>query len=338
MAVLFHMGLPGAEGAGSMYILDKLISTLGPPQNLREIGSGRHLLAAIGRWRHQGACVDLSGSDTIQLVFNVSGGQVVELRWRDRFVRSEIRAGSIGIVSPGNPVSVAISGEADTVQIVITSELIEKVTGRPAPLKLPQLAICQGRLQAIAAQALVALAHPNDFSTKIVHRPWRGHSCLPCRDSSRHSSSRFRNHWDTQLNVIVRRFAGFFARPALTSSGVTLGGLSPSARRRVHALIEDRLQANSCSPPALGELADAARLSIHHFVKAFRQTEGQTPYAHVNARRIDNALMLLLQANARVDQVGDMTGFSSPSHFISAFRRHMGVTPGALRDAALFRQ
>ena len=333
-----------------MYILNKLISTLGPPQNLREIGSGRHLLAAIGRWRHQGACVDLSGSDTIQLVFNVSGGQVVELRWRDRFVRSEVRAGSIGIVSPGNPVSVAISGEADTVQIVVTSELIEKVTGRPAPLKLPQVAICQARLQAIAAQALVALTHyrkescdelascPNDFSTEIVHRPWRGHSCLPCRDSSRHSSSRFRNHWDTQLNVIVRRFAGLFAQPALAPSGFTLGGLSPAARRRVHALIDDRLQANSCSPPALGELADAARLSIHHFVKAFRQTEGQTPYAHVNARRIDNALMLLLQANARVDQVGDMTGFSSPSHFISAFRRHMGVTPGALRDAALFRQ
>ena len=32
------------------------------------------------------------------------------------------------------------------------------------------------------------LTDPNEFSTKLIHRPpWRGHSCLPCRDSSRHS-------------------------------------------------------------------------------------------------------------------------------------------------------
>ena len=57
---------------------------LGPPQVLREIGSGQRIFTAVGRWRHGGACADLSGTDAVQLVFTVSGGQLVELRWANR--------------------------------------------------------------------------------------------------------------------------------------------------------------------------------------------------------------------------------------------------------------
>jgi hypothetical protein len=57
-----------------MNTVEKLTSTLSRPQVLREVGSGDRLLAAIGRWRHKGACVDLSDTDIVQLVFNVSGG------------------------------------------------------------------------------------------------------------------------------------------------------------------------------------------------------------------------------------------------------------------------
>ena len=94
-----------------------------------------------------------------------------------------------------------------------------------------------------------------------------------------------------------------------------IGGISPAARRRVHALVDERLQADGCSPLAVDELARAAGLSVHHFIKAFRQTEGGTPHAKVIARRLDHALSLLLQANARVDWIALQTGFSSPRAF-----------------------
>jgi hypothetical protein len=98
-----------------MNTVEKLKSQLGRPQVLREVGSGDRPLAAIGSWRHKGACVDLSDIDTFQLVFNVSGGQLVERRCGDRSVRSVARAGSIGVVSLGNPTSVVVTGRADTV-------------------------------------------------------------------------------------------------------------------------------------------------------------------------------------------------------------------------------
>jgi hypothetical protein len=81
-----------------MKIIDTLSSAVGRPEAIREITSGTRLIGAIGRWRHQGAFVDLGEIDTIQLVFNVSGGQQVEL-WRgNRSLRRVIHAGSVGIV------------------------------------------------------------------------------------------------------------------------------------------------------------------------------------------------------------------------------------------------
>ncbi len=82
----------------------------------------------------------------------------------------------------------------------------------------------------------------------------------------------------------------------------------------------------------LSDLA-AVGLSVHHFIKAFQQCEGETPYARVIACRIDKALTLLLRADSQVNQVAKQTGFSSPYHFVSVFRARVGVTPGAFRDA-----
>ncbi len=286
-----------------MEILDRMVRALGPPQALHKVVSGNRTLAAVGRWRHRGACVDLSGAQTFQLVFNVSAAQFVELSWREQSFQGTVSAGSLGIVSPGNPAKVAVAGPADTLQIFLTSDLIKAVTGRPVPVTPPRLHAHEPQLQRAATQALVALG-------------------------------RGRGHGAAELDVLVRRIARRLAQPSAISPVDMRGGLSPGARRRVQALINERLHNHLLRMPTVGELAAAAGLSVHHFSRAFHRTEGETPYARVIACRLQHALALLLQADARVDQVGEETGFSSPSHFISAFKSCMGVTPGALRDAA----
>ena len=286
-----------------MNTVEKLTGVLGRPQALQEVRGDKGLLAAVGRWRHAGARLDVSSLDTIQLVFNVSGGQTVELNYKDRFVRSVIRAGTVAIVSPVTLANVVVTGKADTVQVVVTRELIEAVTGRPASLAPPHLAPCGIRLQAAAARVLVAL-------------------------------NRNRPEGSSDVNAAARMIASLISHPATVPRGPFRGELSHAARRRVHSLLDNRLRPDGCSPLSLGDMAEAAGLSVHHFLKAFRQTEGETPYARVIARRIDLALGMLLGRDARVDEVADAAGFSSPSHFVSTFRRHVGVTPGAVRDAA----
>jgi AraC family transcriptional regulator len=288
----------------SMNTVEKLTAALGPPRALRMIASGRHLVAAVGRWRHQGAQVDLGGTGTVQLVFNVSGGQRVSLRGGGGEFHGTIRAGSLGVVSPDHATRVAVTGGADTVQIIVSRALIDRMAGGLASPVPARFEVGEPRLQAAAAQALVALAR-----------------------SPRESR--------VPVDGLVGQVARCFGQPATTLRPVPVrGGLSPSARRRVWALMDERLRADGCLPLALGELASAAGLSVHHFVKAFHQTEGRTPYASVLARRVDLALALLLQPKARVDWIAEQTGFSSPAHFVSAFRQRLGVTPGALHDAA----
>ena len=307
-----------------MHALDLLTEALGPPRALWELAAGGRTLAAVGRWRHRGAHVDLSDTDAVHLVFNVSGGQLVELRSPDRALRGAVRAGSIGITFPGSDTRVAVTGVADTVQLVVTGALIEAVTGRPALPALPPSALLPSallprRVQALGTHALVAL----DALA-------RGRGDLPGRDA-----------W-AALDALARQAAVLLALPprappATTSPAATdrfVSGLSAAARRRVRALLDERFGADPAEPPTVGELAAAAGLSAHHFAAAFRASEAETPHARVTALQLQKALGLLLRPDTRVGDVAERAGFASPSHFASSFRRHVGVTPGAVRDAA----
>ncbi len=301
---MLDRALEDAE-CSDMNTLARIVSALGPPQAFREMHfrDGRPAEAAVARWRHRGGLVDRSGADTYQLIFNISGGQVVELRSSERTTRQSITAGSVAVVCPGDSGTVEVLGSADTLHFFFSRELMECVSGRGEISAVPDLAFFKPQLQAAAAQVLVAL-------------------------SGAEGQSGF------NLDAVVMSIASRFAQPALQPTCPSQGGgLSPGARRRVNTLIDERL-ADSDSGLSVSELAAAAHLSIHHFIKSFRRSEGMTPYARVMNCRIEKALSLLLRRETRIDQIADQTGFSSAAHFVSTFRKRVGVTPGALRNAA----
>ena len=197
-----------------MRILKTLTSTIGAPESLRKLGSPNRPSAVVGRWRHDGACFDLRDIDATQLIFNVSGGQQVLVETHSCCMQSDIRAGSIAINSPGNPARVTVTGSADIIHIAIAREWIQAVAGANAALVGLASATCDLRLQACAAQALVALA----------------------RDE--------RDQFDA-LSAIVERVAGLLARPMVERHPRAHGGLSHAARRRVRAHIHQRLESGS---------------------------------------------------------------------------------------------
>lgn len=284
-----------------MKTLSQITNALGPPQMSRELRSDGRIEAAIARWSHAGASVDLCNADSFQLIFNISGGQIVELYSHENSSCRSIRAGSIAVMHPGDVESIKVMGKADTLQFLMTRKFIASMTGGhlSAP---PSLARCRPQIQAAAAQALVAL-------------------------------TRNRTQGAGELDSILTKMARRFAHQDVPRTESFCGGLSMGARRRVSKLIGDRFGNLSDSRLKISELAAAAGLSVHHFIKAFQQSEGETPHSRVITCRIDKALALLLRANVRIDQVAKETGFSSPSHFVSAFRTRLGVTPGAFRDA-----
>jgi AraC family transcriptional regulator len=108
----------------------------------------------------------------------------------------------------------------------------------------------------------------------------------------------------------------------------SMGGLSSRRLRLVLEYIEDTLG----QPIKLRELAALAGISARHFERAFRQSTGSSPHGYVIDRRLHRARDLLInQPELLIEQIALRLGFSSSSHFSSAFRRQTGLTPTDFR-------
>lgn len=121
-----------------------------------------------------------------------------------------------------------------------------------------------------------------------------------------------------------------FARPAPeshSSAQPTRGGLP---RWRLQRAL-DYIEQNLSGAIRLSDLADAARLSSHHFSELFRQSVGVSPYRYVLLRRVECAKRLLSESMLGVLDVALAVGFSDQSHFSKVFRRATGMAPGAYR-------
>jgi AraC family transcriptional regulator len=108
----------------------------------------------------------------------------------------------------------------------------------------------------------------------------------------------------------------------------SVGGLPVRRLKLVLEYIEDTLG----QPIKLRELAALAGISARHFERAFRQSTGSPPHAYVMDRRLHRARdMLINRPELAIEQIALQLGFSSSSHFSSAFRRQTRLTPTDFR-------
>jgi AraC family transcriptional regulator len=108
----------------------------------------------------------------------------------------------------------------------------------------------------------------------------------------------------------------------------SVGGLSSRSLKLVLEHVEDALGQQI----KLRELAALAGTSARHFERAFRQSTGCPPHAYVLERRLEVARHLLTdQPELAIEQIAHRLGFSSGSHFSSAFRQRVGCSPTEFR-------
>jgi len=105
------------------------------------------------------------------------------------------------------------------------------------------------------------------------------------------------------------------------------GGLPPGVLRRVREYIEAHLEYHV----SLQVLAGIAGLSIWHFARAFKQSEGVTPHDYLVRRRLQRALELLAGTDLSLSAIAYASGFCDHGHFTRRFRQHFGVTPSRYR-------
>ena len=103
---------------------------------------------------------------------------------------------------------------------------------------------------------------------------------------------------------------------------------SPFARRaRAYIL------ANQADPIDLARVAQAMHVSTFYFCKMFKKATGLTFTEYLGRLRVEKAKHLLLNPHLRISEIAYDVGFKSLTHFNRVFRRVVGQSPTAYREA-----
>ena len=93
--------------------------------------------------------------------------------------------------------------------------------------------------------------------------------------------------------------------------------------RKAKEIIIDRM----AEPPSLQELADEIGLSLKKLKEGFKQIYGDSVFSFLFDYKMEVARKLLESGENNVNEVGLKVGYSTSSHFISAFKKKYGTTP-----------
>ena len=105
------------------------------------------------------------------------------------------------------------------------------------------------------------------------------------------------------------------------------GGLTARQLRRVREFIDAQIP----NGITISDLAALAGLSRYHFIRAFKDTVGFTPYQYILSERFRRARVLLSKPDLSLGDVALAVGFSDASQLNRVFRKFAGVTPTAFR-------
>jgi AraC family transcriptional regulator len=156
--------------------------------------------------------------------------------------------------------------------------------------------------------------------------------------------STFTYHAPAFRSIQPRHFCGLLADFLNLTIVTRLVGLygenapAPSAAHRSNALPAWRLKravefidAHIDSPMTLAELAEAVGLSRMHFAAQLRRATGFRPNEYMLRHRVEKARTMLAETNVPIAELALNVGFSSQSHFTSAFKRFSGLAPSRWR-------
>ncbi len=81
------------------------------------------------------------------------------------------------------------------------------------------------------------------------------------------------------------------------------------------------------NPPTLSELSEEIGLSLNKLKEGFKQIYGDSVFSFLFDYKMEVARQLLETGSHNVNEVGLKVGYSTASHFISAFKKKFGTTP-----------
>jgi AraC-like DNA-binding protein len=89
-------------------------------------------------------------------------------------------------------------------------------------------------------------------------------------------------------------------------------------------------------PPTLQELSTTIGLNIKKLKEGFKQIYGETVYGYLLDHKMNEARSMLNSKQYNINEISLKLGYSTSSHFISAFKKKFGTTPKKIFNVCIF--
>ena len=109
--------------------------------------------------------------------------------------------------------------------------------------------------------------------------------------------------------------------------------ISRSDLDRLHEasrILEESLK----TPPSLAQLARLTGLNTFKLKQGFKAVYGSTVFGYYRKHKMKQACAILEEGRMNVSETAFEMGYSNTSHFIAAFKREIGLTPGSVARQA----
>jgi len=93
----------------------------------------------------------------------------------------------------------------------------------------------------------------------------------------------------------------------------------------------DYIANNYQTPLSLSGIAKCSYMSPYHFLRAFKDTYGETPNEFLIRLRVEQAKKMLITGNFSVSEICEEVGYTSLGSFSSLFVKKVGVAPTLYR-------
>lgn len=254
------------------------------------------------------------------------------LRWEGRKKPIRIEEGGCLIIKPGVLFSLgdAPEGKVIACQSLPTPDGYRVDYGGSGAET--QLLASRFSFDAVAAEPLLAPMPP------LVHVPL-GHAHAELLQATLALIGNESAHDGLGASVVIERLTdvlfvqvmrGLFANDCSYAPGWITALADRRVKKAIHAVHEDLVR-----PWTVAEMAREAGGSRSSFAAAFTAAVGTPPLEYVTSWRIYRAKMLLSSSDESLAEIAVQVGYDSDTALSRAFKRHVGVAPGAFRRSVI---
>lgn len=98
-------------------------------------------------------------------------------------------------------------------------------------------------------------------------------------------------------------------------------------KESVTSIVLKYMKNNLSENITLDKLAQLVHMEKNYLVRIFKNAYGQSPINALISMRMEHASDLVVNTNMPITEIATLCGYTSPSYFISEYKRHFGETP-----------